>query len=253
MQIIAILNQKGGVGKTTCAVNIAAGLTKLGKKVLLLDMDPQANLTYSLGFLAHELTHSVYNLLKKEITINNVLIECNGFKLIPSALMLSGAEQEFVSTPGREFLLKEALEDLNGFEYVFIDCPPSLGILSINCLTCANHVWIPLQTEFLPMQGIVTLMQTIETIKNRLNSKLEISGIICTRYDRRKRLHKEVVEKINEHFGSKVFKTIIRENVNLAEAPGFGKNIFDYKPKSYGAEDYLNLSKEFIEREKTNE
>jgi len=249
MPIVAMLNQKGGVGKTTSALNLGAGLLKLGKTVLMVDLDPQANLTYSLNIHAHNIDLSICDLLKGEATFNEVLIERDGLKIIPSNLDLSGAEIEFSAIPGREFLLKEVLEGSNSYDYVFIDCPPSLGLLTLNALTTASEVFIPLQTEFLPMQGMAKLLQTIEVVKKRLNSSLEITGIICTRFDGRKRLNREVVSKIEEHFGSKVFRTYIRENISLAEAPSFGKTIFEYKPDSHGAEDYLSLSKEITERE----
>jgi chromosome partitioning protein len=248
MPIVAMLNQKGGVGKTTSALNLGAGLSKLGKKVLLVDLDPQANLTYSLNIQAHKINLSIYDLLKGETTFNEVLIERDGLKVVPSNLDLSGAEIEFSAIPGREFLLKEAMEGNNSFDYIFIDCPPSLGLLSLNALTTVSEVFIPLQTEYLPMQGMAKLLQTIEVVKKRLNNNLDITGIICTRFDGRKRLNREVVSRIKEHFGSKVFGTCIRENISLAEAPSFGKTIFEYKPDSHGAEDYLRLSKEIIKR-----
>jgi len=248
MQIIALINQKGGVGKTTSTVNIGAGLTKLNKKVLLIDLDPQAHLTYSLGIPAHELDKSIYELIKGEVAWGEILIERNELKIIPSSLGLSGAEVEFSKIAGREFLLKETLRELKGFDYVLIDSPPSLGLLTLNALTTAQEVYIPLQVEFLALQGLSKLLETIEIVKKRLNKNLEITGIIATRFDGRKNLNKEVVEKIKDYFGDKLFKTFIRDNISLAEAPSFGKTIFEYKPKSHGAKDYLNLSKEILRR-----
>jgi chromosome partitioning protein len=248
MPVVAMLNQKGGVGKTTSTLNLGAGLSRLGKRVLLVDLDPQANLTYSLNIQAHKIDLSVYDLLKGKTTFDEVIVECDGLNVVPSNLELSGAEIEFSAIPGREFLLKESIDSDNSFDYVFIDCPPSLGLLSLNALTTVSEVFIPLQTEYLPMQGMAKLLQTIEVVKKRLNSNLDITGIICTRFDGRKRLNKEVVSKIKEHFGPKVFETCVRENISLAEAPSFGKTIFEYKPDSHGAEDYLNLSKEVLER-----
>src|SRR5665648_848926 len=189
MQIIALINQKGGVGKTTCAVNIGAGLNKLKKRVLLIDLDPQAHLTYSLGIPAHELKNTVYELLKGTVSLKETIIERDGLSLVPSSLNLSGAEIEFSGVAGREFLLKK-----------------------------------------------------------RLNKNIEIAGIIATRFDCRKNLNREVVEKIKEYFGNKLFNALIRDNISLAEAPSFGKSIFEYKSNSYGAKDYLDLCKEIIKR-----
>lgn len=253
MQIIAISNQKGGVGKTTTTINIGAGLTRHNKKVLLVDLDPQANLTYSLGIRAHKLEQTIYELLKGETSLQEVIIEHDGFCIIPSAINLSGAEIEFSGTPGREFLLQEILPPGDDFDYILIDCPPSLGLLTLNALTAAQKVWIPVQTEFLPMQGMAKLLQTVGIVKKRINNKIDMSGIICTRYDSRKNLNREVAEKLREHFGRKVFRTMIRENVSLAEAPGFGQTVFEYKPNSNGAADYLNLSRELIEKGTTDE
>lgn len=249
MKIIALANQKGGVAKTTSAINIGAGLTKLGKKVLVIDLDPQAHLTYSLGIEAHQLEKTVYELLKGECKLAEVIRERGELKVIPSNLNLSGAEIELSGMAGREFLLKEALDGVNDRDYVLIDCPPSLGLLTLNALTACHEVYIPLQTEFLALQGMSKLIQTVEVVQKRLNRQLRITGIIATRYDHRKKLNREVVEKIKEYFGEeKLFKTIIRDNVSLAEAPSFGQTILEYKPESYGAMDYLNLCKEIVER-----
>ena len=249
MRTIAIINQKGGSGKTTSSINIGAGLTKLKKKVLLIDLDPQAHLTYSLGVPIDSIEKSVYNLLRKEVTLNEIIIEKDRLYLVPSTLDLSGAETELSNIEGKEFLLKEGLKELEGFDYILIDCPPSLGLLTINALTTASEIFIPLQTEFLALQGMSKLLESIEVVKKRLNKKIEVTGIIATRYDKRKNLNKEVVEKIKEYFKDKLFKTLIRDNVALAEAPSYRQTIFDYQPKSHGAEDYLNLSKEILKRE----
>jgi chromosome partitioning protein len=248
MRVIALINQKGGVGKTTSALNIGAGLTILGKQVLLLDLDPQSHLTYSLGIQAHELEKTVYELLKKQANLEEVLIERSGLKLIPSSLDLAGAEIELSATPGREFLLKEGLSSARGLDYILIDCPPSLGLLTLNALVAVREVYIPLQTEFLALRGLGKLVETVEIVRNRLNKKLEITGIIATRFDSRKILNRNVVDKIKGYFGNKLFNTFIRENISLAESPSFGQTIFEYKPDSYGAEDYLSLCREIIER-----
>ena len=248
MQKIAILNQKGGVGKTTTAVNVGAGLSLLDKRVLLIDLDPQANLTYSLGVLAHELEYSVYDLLNGNAEFSDVMIKRDGLDLLPSNLSLSGAEMEFSTIAGREFLLKEKLNHSSAYDFIIIDCSPSLGLLTLNALTSVREVYITLQTEFLPMQGLAKLLETVGIVKKRLNKKLDITGILCTRFDGRKNLHNEVVEKINQHFGDKVFITKIRDNISLAEAPGFGQTIFEYRPKSRGAEDYKSLTNEILKR-----
>lgn len=246
MRIISLLNQKGGVGKTTSSVNIGQGLSLLGKKVLLLDLDPQAHLTYSLGIKAHELEKTVFELLKGEATLDQVIQTVGAMHVIPSTLDLSGAEMEFSSIAGREMLLKEALKKAHDYDYILIDCPPNLSILTLNTLTTAREVFICVQTEYLALQGIARLMETIQVVKKRLNKNLNVTGVICTRYDKRKRLNIEVAENIKSYFGEKVFQTMIRDNIALAEAPIQGKTIFDYAPKSHGAEDYMELCKEII-------
>jgi chromosome partitioning protein len=250
MKIIALMNQKGGVGKTTSTVNIGAGLNKLGKRVLLIDLDPQANLTYSLGIQGHDLRKTIYELLKGQISTSDVIVEKNGLQVIPASLDLSGAEIELSGMAGREFLLRESLTKLSDLDYVLLDCPPSLGLLTLNSLVAADEVYIPVQSEFLALQGMSKLLQTVEIVQKRLNPSLEITGIIGTRYDSRKTLNKEVVQKIQSYFGAKLFKTLIRDNVALAEAPSHGQDIFAYKSDSNGAEDYLKLCKEILKREK---
>ncbi len=244
------MNQKGGVGKTTSTVNIGAGLNKLGKRVLLIDLDPQANLTYSLGIQGHDLRKTIYELLKGQISTSDVIVEKNGLQVIPASLDLSGAEIELSGMAGREFLLRESLTKLSDLDYVLLDCPPSLGLLTLNSLVAADEVYIPVQSEFLALQGMSKLLQTVEIVQKRLNPSLEITGIIGTRYDSRKTLNKEVVQKIQSYFGAKLFKTLIRDNVALAEAPSHGQDIFAYKSDSNGAEDYLKLCKEILKREK---
>lgn len=247
MKVISLINQKGGVGKTTSVINIAAGLNLLNKKTLAIDLDPQANLTYSLGIDPENLEYSMSDLLSGEVDINDAILDgiC-----IPASLRLSAAEVEFSTVAGREFLLKEALEELDGYDYVIIDCPPSLGLLTLNALAASDEVYIPLQTEFLALQGMSQLIKTIDVVQKRLNEDLEISGIIATRYDSRKNLSKEVIEKIETYFGDKLFKTFIRDNVALAEAPSFGKDIFSYRASSSGATDYKRLCWEIVDREK---
>ncbi|MCP4761279.1 MAG: ParA family protein [archaeon] len=248
MRVIAITNHKGGVGKTTTVVNIGAGLVKLNKKVLLIDLDPQAHLTYSLGIQAHDIHKTIYELLKSELKFNDVVIKNGNLSIIPSSLNLSGADIELSGIAGRESLLREALVEATDFDFILLDCPPSLGLLTLNALTTSKEVFIPIQAEFLALQGMSKLLQLVDIVKKRLNSELEITGIIGTRYNSRKRLNNEVIEKIKEYFEDILFKTLIRENISLAEAPSYGQNIYEYNSRSHGAEDYLNLCNEIIER-----
>ena len=246
MRVVAIANQKGGVGKTTTVVNVGAGLSRLGKKVLLVDLDPQAHLTESLGLAPRDDSFTIYEFMKGEAPFGEVTVESHGMKVIPSALELSGAEMELASVTGREFLLREALEGVDGFDWVLLDCPPNLGILTVNALVMAREVFIPLQTEYLAMKGLKKLLETVEIVRKRLNGELAVTGIIGTRYDARKRLNREVLDLIREHFGDRLFKTLIRDNVALAEAPSHRQDIFNYRPNSHGADDYMNLCKEII-------
>jgi chromosome partitioning protein len=248
LRIIALINQKGGVGKTTSAVNLGAGLTSLGKKVLLVDLDAQAHLTYSLGIPADDLEATVYNLLKNEASFSQVSIEKHGMTIIPSSIELSAAEIELSTEVGREALLKNALAGLSGYDYVLLDCPPNLGLITLNALKAAHEVFVPLQAEFLSIKGLNKLMDMIAKVKQRVNPALEITGIIATLFDQRLKLHQEVYENLQKHFGDKLFKTCIRRNVALAEAASFGQSIFEYAPHSNGAADYMDLCHEIINR-----
>jgi len=245
-KIISLLNHKGGVGKTTSAINIGAGLVELGKKVLLVDLDPQANLTLSLGIPRQRVT--IYESLRGESELVPYTAKQN-LDVITSTLDLSGAEMELINEAGREFLLKELFAPVQEeYDYIIIDCPPSLGLLTLNALTCSQYVFIPLQTEFLALQGLAKIKQVIDKVRFRLNKGLEIGGVIATMYDARKVLNRDVVATIKKYFGDKVFETLIRDNVALAEAPAQRKDIFEYSPSSSGAEDYLQLSKEILVR-----
>jgi chromosome partitioning protein len=246
-RIIAMVNQKGGVGKTTSVVNLGAGLTRLGLKVLLLDLDAQAHLTYSLGINADELQYTVYDLLTEQAELNQVLIQQHGLSIIPSSIALSAAEIELAAEVGRESLLKNALQNLNDFDIIFLDCPPNLGLLTLNALVAANEVIVPLQAEFLSIKGLNKLMEMVEKIKKRINPSIKISGIIPTQYDSRLKLHNEIMENLKAHFPDKVFNTPIRRNVALAEATSFGQPIFNYAPRSYGAQDYMSLCHEMMQ------
>ncbi len=246
MKTIALTNQKGGVGKTTSTINIGAGLAKLGKKVLLIDLDPQANLTYSLKMHSNRMEKTIYHALKGKAKISETIIKHNGFDFIPSSLELSGAELELANEPARESLLKNVMEEIKQEEYdfVLIDCPPNLGLLTLNAFTAVEDIFIVLQSEYLALHGLSKLLDLIKIVQQRLNDNLAVGGIICTLYDSRKNLNKEVVGHIKDYFGDKVFKTIIRDNVALAEAPSHHKTIFEYDGNSNGAHDYFALAKE---------
>jgi chromosome partitioning protein len=253
-RIVAIVNHKGGVGKTTTTINLGTALAKLKKKVLLIDMDPGAHATYGLGILAHRRERTVYDLMRGRAPVDEIKVEIaldrEGLDLVPASIELAEAEVQLSGLPGREFLLKEALSEIEAYDYILIDCPPSLAVLTLNAMVAAKEVFIPLQTEYLALQGLGKLLETIKIVKHRLNRDLEITGVLATRYDKRKILNREVVNRIKEHFGDKVFDVLIRENISLAESPSHGLTIFEYFPGSYGAEDYMALAKEVLNRGK---
>jgi len=253
MRSIALLNQKGGVGKTTTTANLGACLAILGKKVLVIDMDPQANLSVHLGVDIHKLKYSVYDILTGDCKPDDVILntKIQGLDIIPSNIDLSGAEIELVGVVGRETVLKEYLGDiLDRYDYVLIDCPPSLGLLTLNVLTLVREIFIPLQTEFFALQGVSKLLDTHEVVRKRLNKNLEITGIVFCMYTSRTRLCKEVIQKVKEHFAKdQVFDTVIRKNVKLSESPSHGKPIISYAPGSHGSEDYMSLAKEVVQQE----
>lgn len=245
-KIFSLLNHKGGVGKTTCAVNIGAGLAQLGKKTLLVDLDPQASLTISLGVPRQPVT--VYEAFRGEAEIMPYSLK-ERLDVVTSRLELSGVETELLNEAGREYILAELLEPLrDDYDFIVMDCPPSLGLLTLNALTASDFVYIPMQTEFLALQGLAKIKQVIDKVHFRLNKGLEIGGVIATMYDSRKILNRDVVDMIKKYFGDKVFTTMIRDNVALAEAPSLRQDIFSYNPNSPGAEDYLNLCREILER-----
>jgi chromosome partitioning protein len=244
MVIIAIINQKGGTGKTTTAINLGTALSSLGKKVLLIDLDPQANLSYSFGIKSPNGT--ITEVLQGKKTLQAILTEKESLSIAPSSISLADLEISLVNKLGREGLLKEHLKGLKGYDYVFIDSPPSLSVLTINALNAAQEVLIPLQMEILSLQGLAQLLDTINEVRQILNKKLKIKGIIPSMYDARRRLSDEVLKEIEKNFKEKIFKTVIRENVKIAEAPSFAKSVLTYAPSSHGAEDYTNLAKEFI-------
>lgn len=245
MRRIALVNQKGGVGKTTTTVNLAAGLALLGKRVLLIDLDPQSNSTINFGLRPHELKLTTYSILVGGSPPREVIrqIAPNLF-LIPASIDLAGAEMELSTQFGREQILRDAMNDVSDFDFCLVDCPPSLGLLNVNGLVFVNEVFIPMQCEFFAMHGLSLLVRTIEVVKKRLNPALAVTGVVACMYDVRKGLARETVREIEKHFGSRVFRTRIRTNVRLAESPSHGKSIFDYAPDSYGAEDFRLLARE---------
>ena len=246
-KIIAVLNHKGGVGKTTTTINLAAALQLKKKRVLLIDMDGQANLTESCG-LSIEEEQTVYGAMKGEYPLPLVELN-NGLAIVPSCLDLSAAESELINEPGRELILKgliAKLLDSRKFDYILIDCPPSLGLLTLNALTASDFLIIPVQAQFLAMRGMAKITNVVKIVRERLNPGLSIGGIVITQFDKRKTLNKSVSELINDSFGDKVFKTVIRDNVALAEAPIKGLNIFEYNKNSNGAKDYMDLALEVL-------
>ena len=248
-KIIAICNQKGGVGKTSTAVSLASCLALEGKKTLLIDLDPQGNTTSGVGINKSRIEKSVYHALLENIPVSEILIPTvvENLQIVPANQDLSGTEVELVSELGREGRLRKSLATLDAsYEIVIIDCPPSFGLLTINALTAAQSVIIPIQCEYYALEGLSQLVKTINLIKDNLNPSLEIEGIVMTMADYRTKLTQEVIDEVRKHFGNKVYQTVIPRNIRLSEAPGFGKPIFLYDKDSEGAKKYKDLTKEFL-------
>jgi len=264
MRSIAIINQKGGVGKTTTAVNLGAALRERGLKVLLVDIDPQANLTMHLDIDPNRLERSIYDVLSGRAKLADVILPRAGLDVVPSHIDLAGAEVELVGVVGRETILRECMQELligdptrpasvSQYDFLIIDCPPSLGLLSLNALTCVSELIITMQTEFFALQGMTKLMDVVELVRTRLNPALRLSAIVPCRYDPRTNLAREVLEEMKHYFGELVTRTRIRANVRLAEAPSHGRTIFEYDPEANGCVDYRRLAAEILGTEDDTE
>ena len=251
-RIIAVANQKGGVGKTTTSINLAACLAEKGKKVLAVDMDPQGNLTSGLGVDKDSVEKSIYELIIGEVDIKEVINKevLENLDIIPTSIDLSAAEIELIGVDDKEYILRNAIDQVKDqYDFVIIDCPPSLSMLTINAMTTADSVIVPIQCEYYALEGLSQLIHTVELVKVRLNSKLEIEGVVFTMYDARTNLSLQVVENVKDNLQQNIYKTIIPRNIRLAEAPSYGLPINKYDPKSTGAESYMRLADEVIERE----
>lgn len=249
--MIAIANQKGGVAKTTTAVNLGASIAAAGKKVLLVDVDPQGNASSGLGVNRFETPHCIYDVIINGVPISSIVrkTEIPALELAPATMQLAGAEIELVPVVSRESRLKKALEPVKGrYDYIFLDCPPSLGLLTLNALTAADSILIPIQCEYYALEGLSQLMNTIQLVQRHLNRSLEVEGVVLTMFDARTNLAIQVVDEVKQYFREKVYSTIIPRNVRLSEAPSHGKPVALYDPRSRGAEVYEELAKEVMER-----
>ena len=250
-KIIAIANQKGGVGKTTTSVNLAASLGVLEKKILLIDADPQANATSGLGIDVEAVEHGTYQILEHSIKAEDAIMQTNSpnLDIIPAHIDLVAIEIELVDQENRESMLKKAIEHLKDkYDFILIDCAPSLGLLTLNALTAADSVIIPIQCEYFALEGLGKLLNTIKSVQKIHNNKLDIEGLLLTMYDSRLRLSNQVVEEVKKHFNEMVFETIIQRNVRLSEAPSYGESIINYDASSKGASNYLSLAHEIIKK-----
>lgn len=251
-KVISIFNQKGGVGKTTTNVNLSACLAKRGKKVLIIDNDPQGNSTSGVGVDKSQVEYSLYDVLVDEVNPHDVIVgtEYKNLYVLPSNVDLAGAEIELSSLEEREFRLKKAIDQIRDeFDFIFMDCPPSLGLLTINSLIAADSILIPIQCEYYALEGVSSLLNTYQLVKKSLNKSLEIQGVVLSMYDGRTNLSLQVLEEVKSHFGEKVYKSVIPRNVRLAEAPSFGMPIIHYDPRSKGAYAFKKLARELVAQE----
>ena len=251
-RVIAVANQKGGVGKTTTAINLSACLAEKGQKVLAIDMDPQGNMTSGLGIDKDEVEKNIYDLMIGQAGVDEVLQKeaIENLDVIPTSIDLSAAEIELIGVDDKEFIIRNAVQPIkDDYDYIIIDCPPSLSMLTINAMTTADSVLVPIQCEYYALEGLSQLMHTIELVQDRLNPKLEMEGVVFTMYDARTNLSLQVVENVKDNLQQNIYKTIIPRNIRLAEAPSYGLPINKYDPKSTGAESYMRLADEVIERE----
>lgn len=248
-KIITISNQKGGVGKTTTIINLGYALSLLDKKVLIIDLDPQGNATSGLGVKLTDSQPTIYEVMMTKLDINSSIIRRNGLSLIPSNIHLSGATIELINEPNREYKLSKAIENIRDkYDYIFIDTPPSLGLLTINALAASDEVVIPVQCEFFALEGLSQLLKTIKRVQSVINQKLVLNGVILTMYDIRTNLSKEVYEEVKKYFEQKLYKTVIPRNVAIAESSSHGISVIEYEPKCSGAVAYMNLAKEFLQQ-----
>lgn len=252
-RIIAVANQKGGVGKTTTAVNLTASIAELDKKVLLIDVDPQGNSTSGIGVNKADVKYCVYDVIINDVPVKDAIIntETSNLSLLPATIQLAGAEIELVPTISREVRLRRAIQSLRSeYDYIIIDCPPSLGLLTVNALTASDSILIPIQCEYYALEGLSQLLNTIRLVQKHLNTSLEVEGVVLTMLDARTNLGLQVIEDVKKYFRDKVYKTVIPRNVRLSEAPSYGQPVQHYDPKSKGAETYMDLAREVIDVEK---